>query len=280
MKKYMCAILSAVMVLSAVVYPFGATIIKNKTTAAPVTVKTVNQVATGSAVTTQATTTQATTTATETTTEATSAVTEPTTEVSTIAVRPRTPGCGHLRRSSSYVYTKYNVYTTTEETTEESTEETTEGYEEVTEEAVNSEDNSMTKNVKVSIGSSEITIGNESYEVDAMPYIQYTTGSTLVPLRFVALAVSGGDVDTADGDILTWDGVTKTAIINYNGKVIAFTAGSSEMIVNSDVITMANGASAEISGNRIYIPFRALGDALGVDVDWDSDTKTATYIVE
>lgn len=40
---------------------------------------------------------------------------------------------------------------------------------------------------------------------------------------------------------------------------------------------MDNGVQAEITGSRMFIPFRALGKALGVDVTWDTDTKTAIY---
>ncbi|MGN1317833.1 MAG: copper amine oxidase N-terminal domain-containing protein [Lachnospirales bacterium] len=285
MKKYIGIILSLAIALSSVVSSFASLESEGADSNAVVT-ENKDSVATGSSVTTttEATTEIFTEATTEATTEAiTGVVTEVTTEITTVVEtatetttypnRPRTPGTGHLRNNTSYVYTKYNVYTTSESTTEETTEEGTE--------SVETNDNEyLTKNVKVQIGNNEVIIGSESYVVDAMPYIQYTTGSTLVPLRFVALAVSGGDVDTSEGDVVKWDAATKTAIVNYNGNTIAFTAGSSEMIVNSDVISMANGAVAEISGNRMYIPFRALGDALGVDVDWDSDTKTATYIIE
>lgn len=30
----------------------------------------------------------------------------------------------------------------------------------------------------------------------------------------------------------------------------------------------------------MFVPFRALGNALGVDVEWDADTKTAIYSIK
>lgn len=30
----------------------------------------------------------------------------------------------------------------------------------------------------------------------------------------------------------------------------------------------------------MFVPFRALGNALGVDVDWDAERKTATYLIK
>ena len=49
------------------------------------------------------------------------------------------------------------------------------------------------------------------------------------------------------------------------------------MIVNGKQIQMDNGVNAEIKDNRMYIPFRALGNALGVKVDWDAESKTAIF---
>ena len=38
--------------------------------------------------------------------------------------------------------------------------------------------------------------------------------------------------------------------------------------------------TAESKDDRSFLPFRALGNALGVSVDWDADTLTATYNAE
>ena len=52
---------------------------------------------------------------------------------------------------------------------------------------------------------------------------------------------------------------------------------SNNMNVNGSTIAMANGVTAEITDGRMFVPFRALGQAFGVSVSWDADTKTAIY---
>ncbi len=132
--------------------------------------------------------------------------------------------------------------------------------------------------VKVTIGSKSVIINDNSFAIDIAPYIQNTSSSAMVPLRFTSLAVSGGNVENADSsENVIWDANTKTATINANGKAVSFTAGSNQMIVDGESITMENNVVAEITEGRMFIPFRALGAALDVDVDWDADTKTAIY---
>lgn len=140
-----------------------------------------------------------------------------------------------------------------------------------------------TKDIKVTIGSTEVKIGDDSYEIDAAPYIQSTSSSILVPLRFVTVAILGGDVDNAnDSSIVEWDAEYKNANVYYNGKTIQFKADSNTMIIAEgvmvdDIVNMDNDVKAEIKDGKMYVPFRALGKALGVNVDWDADTKTAIY---
>ncbi len=135
--------------------------------------------------------------------------------------------------------------------------------------------------VRVIIGNNLFTVGNKIYAMDVTPYIQPESNSTLVPLRFAAIAISGGDIENADSSsIVDWDANTKTASITAGGKVIKFTAGSELMYIGNTPTVMENGVKAEIKDGRMFIPFRALGKALGVKVDWDADTKTAIYSVE
>ncbi len=137
----------------------------------------------------------------------------------------------------------------------------------------------ITKDVKVTIGANEIVVGDQTIPVDASAYIQAESDSTLVPLRFVAIAILGGDVENADtSSIVTWDATAKAATIKAGDDTIVFTAGSPDMVVNGETRTMDNGVKAEIANDRMYVPFRALGQALGIDVEWDAETKTASYI--
>ena len=79
--------------------------------------------------------------------------------------------------------------TTTVVTTETTTEATTsvskvESTTEITTESL--------PEVKVVIGSNDIMVNDKTYTMDAAPYIQPESNSTLVPLRFVAIAIAGG----------------------------------------------------------------------------------------
>jgi len=162
--------------------------------------------------------------------------------------------------------------TTTTITTETNTEITTSSNEK------NDNNSEISNDVKVTVGSKTVVVGNKSYDIDVAPYIQASSNSTLVPLRFVSLAISGENVENADASkSVVWDSDTKTATINTNNKVIKFTADSTLMIVDDKTIVMDNDVKAEIKDNRMFIPFRALGKALGVNVSWDADTKTAIY---
>ena len=49
------------------------------------------------------------------------------------------------------------------------------------------------------------------------------------------------------------------------------------MVVDGTPIPMEYGVVAEITDSRMFVPFRALGQALGVPVDWDAETRTAIY---
>lgn len=164
--------------------------------------------------------------------------------------------------------------TTTTITTEATTETTTEDSEEITE----TENEVTIHYVRVTIDEGTVVVGENKYDMDAAAYIQPESNSTLVPLRFVTVAVLGGSVENADTNkSIDWNCATKTASITVSGKVIEFMAGSNTMIVDGKAVTMDNGVKAEITDGRMYIPFRALGNALGVNVDWEADTKTAVY---
>lgn len=164
---------------------------------------------------------------------------------------------------------------TTQPTTQEITEPTT--AEEPVTEPVTVGAEKESNEVRIQIGSSSVSINGQNFTMDAAAYIQPSSNSTLVPLRFSAIAVLGGSVGNADNSsIVQWDNATKTASINAD-KTITFTAGSNIMTVNGESIAMGNGVTAEIKDGRMYIPFRALGEALGISVDWDSTTRTAIY---
>ena len=57
---------------------------------------------------------------------------------------------------------------------------------------------------------------------------------------------------------------------------VVMTIGSSDFVVNNQVVTMED-AAPYVANDRTYVPFRALGEALGAEVEWDNDARTVTY---
>lgn len=146
------------------------------------------------------------------------------------------------------------------------------------------ETGTLDSTVKVTIGEKTILIDEKASDMDVAPYIQASSNSTMVPLRFVAVAlgVDPNSITNPDeSSKVSWDPNTKTVTIYYgagtNQKIIQFTAGSNIMKVDASDIPMDYGVIAEIKDGRMFVPFRALGQALGVNVSWDADTKTATF---
>ena len=137
----------------------------------------------------------------------------------------------------------------------------------------------LSQEVRVTIGESYYVVNGKTYSMDAVSYISPASNSTMVPLRFVANAFGIRD------DQILWDDANKTATINSPSKVLQFKIGSSSMLVNGISVAMQSPdglpVSAEIKTinglGRTYLPFRALGNAFGVSVDWEADTKTAIY---
>lgn len=142
----------------------------------------------------------------------------------------------------------------------------------------------LDQEVRVSVGEKTVVVGGKAIDMDTAPYIQAASDSTMVPLRFVSLAlgVDSANVEDADNsDKIQYDASSKVATIFYGAgsgqKLIQFQAGSNKMIVDGTEVPMANGVKTEIKEGRMFVPFRALGQALGIQVNWDADTRTAIY---
>lgn len=208
----------------------------------------------------------------ESTSEDTTSLEVTTSETDTETTTKRTSSGGGGGGSSSLKVSKTTSTTTTEATTEI----TTYAKESTTETTTESNDFSR---VDIQIGQKSISVDNVDFETDGAAYIQAESNSTLVPIRFVAIALSGGDIDNADtADNIVWDAVSKTVTILAYDRIVEFNAGSNVMTVDGKAVNMDYGVKAEITDGRMYVPFRAIGEALGFDVQWNSETKTASYL--
>ncbi len=111
------------------------------------------------------------------------------------------------------------------------------------------------------VGSSSAFVGNIETNVDAtnqqvFPIIK--KGRTLVPIRFISESL-GADVN--------WNSNTSTAVITLGKNVVKLKLGSIKMNVNGKESTL--DVPAETIQGRIFIPLRAMVEALGKEVFYD-----------
>ena len=130
--------------------------------------------------------------------------------------------------------------------------------------------NDSAKSVKLKVGEKVATVNGVSVALDTPAYINSSNNSVYVPLRFVSVALVGEDN-------MMWDASTKTVAIFKDSKSIKFTVGNNNVVIDGKAVNMGNGIVPEIKDGRVFVPFRPLGEALGMNVKWDSNTKTAIY---
>ncbi|MCD8091229.1 MAG: copper amine oxidase N-terminal domain-containing protein [Clostridiales bacterium] len=117
-----------------------------------------------------------------------------------------------------------------------------------------------------SVFASEITVTLDGSQVEFSaqePVIE--EGRTLIPLRGVFEQL---------GYEIAWEGETKTATFTSETTVIAITAGSSVFTVNGSEYPL--DVPASIINGSMMLPLRAVGEAAGLEVEWDSATKTVS----
>ena len=107
-----------------------------------------------------------------------------------------------------------------------------------------------------------IMLNGEPLYTDVAPYID-GNNRTMVPVRFISEALS------AD---VKWDGPTGTATITRGATEIILRIGSRELSRNG-YITMMD-TEAVIIDSRTFVPLRFIAEALWLNVDWRSETRT------
>jgi len=117
----------------------------------------------------------------------------------------------------------------------------------------------ITQSLRFAIGSLTFTRNGVSAHLDVAPFVDPTTGRTMVPLR----AISEGLGATVD-----WDGATRTVAIVRNGTTLN--------IKVEDPLPDGMGIPAIVSG-RTFVPVRYVSEMLGAGVRWDGGTR-AVYI--
>jgi len=99
----------------------------------------------------------------------------------------------------------------------------------------------------------------------ADPFIE--NGRTMIPLRAVADAF-GFEVD--------WEQNEKKITLTKESKQIIMHIGKSEMSVDGEKVDLGETAPM-IQNDVTFLPVRPLAEILGIDVDWEAKTRTATF---
>lgn len=121
------------------------------------------------------------------------------------------------------------------------------------------------KNVQLPIGQKTATVNGVAKSLDQAAFIK--NGRTLVPFRFLAESL---------GAQVSWDGAKNTAGLTLQDKEVKVTVGSQTAYINGTGTALE--VPAENKGGRIFIPLRFVSEALGADVDYDSETKTVSVV--
>ncbi|OEH86016.1 hypothetical protein BHU72_14785 [Desulfuribacillus stibiiarsenatis] len=114
------------------------------------------------------------------------------------------------------------------------------------------------------------TVGVGKYDVngavryDAAPFIK--DNRMFLPVRYVAYSVGLGD------NSIHWDQETKTAFL-MGDSIVAIPVGRDYIVKGTQVIKI--DSPAVITFGRTMLPIRAVSEAFGVKVEWDSARKQA-----
>lgn len=120
-----------------------------------------------------------------------------------------------------------------------------------------------TMQIKLAIGQREALLNGRPHTLETPPYLELTSGRTLVPLRFVG-EVMGAEV--------AWNPTGSEITTADRGKRIVLTIGAKTAFIDGAEKIM-DTAPAIIPPGRTFVPLRFVGEALGLQVDYVAATK-------
>lgn len=97
------------------------------------------------------------------------------------------------------------------------------------------------------------------------PFIK--EGSTMIPLRAVA--------DAFDFEV-EWEQSEQKITLTKDDRTIILHINQKQILVN-DEMDYFEDAVPMIKNDRTFLPVRKLAEILGITVEWDNDTRTATF---
>ncbi|MDO4300356.1 MAG: copper amine oxidase N-terminal domain-containing protein [Clostridia bacterium] len=111
-----------------------------------------------------------------------------------------------------------------------------------------------------------VKLDNEAVEFNNQsPLI--VEGRTLIPLRGVFEKL---------GYEITWEAETKTATFTKDGLSVKVAVNEEKFTVNDESVLL--DVPAQIINGSMMLPLRAIGEAAGLEVNWDSDSKTVSLV--
>ena len=120
--------------------------------------------------------------------------------------------------------------------------------------------------ISMVIGDNTAFVNGRPVDMDVAPYIT-SKGRTMVPIRFIS-ETFGADVK--------WIADKKEIQINRFDNRVKLWVGRPEMDVND--LIKAIPSPPEIKDGRTMVPFRAIAEAFGADVQWIAETKTVRMV--
>lgn len=118
------------------------------------------------------------------------------------------------------------------------------------------------------IGATNYMVGGQPAVTDAAPFIE--NGRTYVAVRPIGDAL---------GATIDWDAATQTVTLTKPGEVVTIVIGAATIKVDrAGVVTeYPTDAPAQIKNGRTYLPFRAIGEAMGYEVNYDAATQSVSF---
>jgi uncharacterized repeat protein (TIGR02543 family) len=123
------------------------------------------------------------------------------------------------------------------------------------------------KVIQLKIGSSTMLVDGKSVALEAAPVI--LNSRTLLPIRAVVEAVGG---------TIAWEALTQKVTVVRKGRTVKLWIGRNVAELNGKSVRIDADAKVVpvIMSGRTLLPLRFVAEALELDVQWDSATKTVT----
>lgn len=117
------------------------------------------------------------------------------------------------------------------------------------------------------IGSPNMVINGAVQEIDpgkgTAPVI--VEGRTLLPVRAIIEAMEG---------TVAWDGTERKVTVACNGRTVELWIGSLNTRVNGE--SKLTDVAPQIINDRTMLPLRFISENLGLDVEWNAETRSVT----